>query len=50
MDGTEAAKLAERDRLAAAVSLAERFLGNIESVVHGKREEIKLVLTALLCP
>ena len=49
MDGTEAAKLAERDRLATAASLAERFLGNIESVVHGKREEIKLVLTALLC-
>jgi ATPase family associated with various cellular activities (AAA) len=28
---------------------AERFLDNIETVVHGKREEIKLVLAALIC-
>src|SRR5437773_5263587 len=28
---------------------AERFLDNIETVVHGKREQIKLVLAALLC-
>jgi MoxR-like ATPase len=26
-----------------------RFLANIETVVYGKREEIKLVLTALMC-
>ena len=28
---------------------AERFLDNIETVVHGKRQEIKLVLAALIC-
>src|SRR5881296_2546844 len=28
---------------------AERFLDNVETVVHGKREEIKLVLAALMC-
>src|SRR5438477_2984 len=33
---------------AAAAMLAERFLDNIETVVHGKREEIKLVLAALV--
>ncbi|HZC29269.1 MAG TPA: MoxR family ATPase [Gaiellaceae bacterium] len=32
-----------------AARLAERFLENIETVVHGKREEIKLVLAALVC-
>jgi MoxR-like ATPase len=35
--------------LAAAVALAERFLDNVETVIHGKREEIRLVLTALAC-
>jgi MoxR-like ATPase len=34
---------------AAASSTAEDFLDNIETVVHGKREEIKLVLAALIC-
>ena len=29
--------------------IAERFLDNIETVVYGKREEITLVLTALVC-
>src|SRR5438876_6994439 len=28
---------------------AERFLDNVETGVHGKREEIKLVLAALIC-
>src|SRR5204863_567946 len=36
------------DRFARAAVLAERFLENIETVVHGKREEIKLVLAALV--
>src|SRR6202011_2736083 len=27
----------------------ERFLANIETVIHGKREEIQLVLAALMC-
>jgi MoxR-like ATPase len=37
------------DELTAATSVAERFLDNIETVVHGKREQIKLVIAALLC-
>ena len=32
-----------------AGDIAARFLGNIETVVHGKRDEIKLVLSALMC-
>jgi MoxR-like ATPase len=32
-----------------AVGVAERLLGNVETVVHGKREEIRLVLAALAC-
>jgi MoxR-like ATPase len=41
----------ERDpeRFARASAVAVRFLDNIEHVVYGKREEIKLVLTALAC-
>ena len=35
--------------VSAAAALSERFLDNIETVVHGKREEIKLVLAALAC-
>jgi MoxR-like ATPase len=37
------------DELTAATSVADRFLDNIETVVHGKREQIKLVIAALLC-
>jgi MoxR-like ATPase len=48
METTEAARL-ESDRFAEAARIAERFLTNIETVVHGKREEIKLVLAALVC-
>ncbi len=32
-----------------ASGIADRLLDNVETVVHGKREEIKLVLAALLC-
>jgi MoxR-like ATPase len=32
-----------------AAAIAARFLDNIETVVRGKREEIKLVLAALVC-
>ena len=41
----------ERDpeRFARASAIAGRFLDNIEHVVYGKREEIKLVLTAMTC-
>src|SRR5665809_8346 len=37
------------ERFARASEIATRFIDNIESVVYGKREEIKLVLTALVC-
>jgi MoxR-like ATPase len=40
---------AEGRMLARPFDVAERFLANIETVIHGKREEIKLVLTALAC-
>jgi len=36
------------DELAAANDVAERFLDNIETVVHGKREQVKLVVAALM--
>ena len=32
-----------------AVGIAERLLANTETVVHGKRDEIRLVLAALAC-
>ena len=32
-----------------AIDVADRLLANIETVVQGKREEIRLVLTALAC-
>src|SRR6187549_3140616 len=32
-----------------AVDIAERLLANTETVVHGKTEEIRLVLSALAC-
>src|SRR5687768_8743645 len=41
--GTDSARFAE------ASDVAERFVDNIETVVYGKREEIKLVLAALVC-
>jgi MoxR-like ATPase len=37
------------ERLGRAVDVAERFLANIETVVHGKRPQISLVLAALVC-
>ncbi len=37
------------EHLAGALEISERFLDNIETVVYGKRDEIKLVLTALIC-
>jgi MoxR-like ATPase len=49
MEPTEAARLEGSDRFQRAAALAERFLDNIELVVHGKRGEIKLVLAALMC-
>jgi MoxR-like ATPase len=43
------AGVAETDELRVAVDVADRLLANIETVVHGKRDEIRLVLTALAC-
>ena len=40
---------AEPERFARASAVAGRFLDNIETVVYGKREEIQLVLTAMMC-
>ena len=42
------ARVAER-RFERAVGVAERFRANIETVIHGKTDEIKLVLAALTC-
>src|SRR5438132_3568506 len=49
MEPTQVARTGEDEFLERAGEIAERFLANIESVVHGKREEIKLVLAALMC-
>ena len=43
------APLTEAQTLERAAEIAERFLANIETVVYGKREEVKLVLSALIC-
>ena len=39
----------ESSRPAEASALAQRMLENVETVVHGKREEVALVLAALAC-
>jgi MoxR-like ATPase len=39
----------DREGLGQAPEVAARFLANIETVVRGKTEEIKLVLAALVC-
>jgi MoxR-like ATPase len=49
MEPTEVARLEGSDSFHEAAALSDRFLENIETVVHGKRDEIKLVLAALLC-
>jgi MoxR-like ATPase len=49
MESTEAARVEGSDPFQRAARLADRFLDNIETVVHGKREEIKLVAAALVC-
>src|SRR3954463_3825716 len=49
MEPTQVVRTSEDEFLEQAAEIAERFLANIESVVHGKREEIKLVLGALMC-
>lgn len=49
MAGFEAVESVPRARLERAGPIAARFLDNIETVVYGKRDEIKLVLSALAC-
>jgi MoxR-like ATPase len=44
-----ATETGREERLAAAVEIAGRLAGGIESVLRGKREELKLVLAALAC-
>jgi len=39
----------EPERFERAGAISDRLLDNIETVVHGKRDEIKLVLAALVC-
>src|SRR6266516_3957655 len=48
MEPIEAARIEESDRFTGATVLGERFLDNIESVVYGKREKVKLVVAALI--
>ena len=38
-----------QQRFEPAIDVATRLLDNIETVVYGKREEVKLVLAALMC-
>ena len=45
----EAPRLEEESAFDRAVEIAGWFLSNVETVVHGKTEEIKLVLAAMAC-
>jgi MoxR-like ATPase len=49
MDAIQPVRLQERESFDRARDVAGRFVANIETVVHGKREEVKLVLAALMC-
>jgi MoxR-like ATPase len=49
LEPTRVARAAEEELLPNAAAIAERLLANVERVVYGKRDELKLVLGALLC-
>jgi MoxR-like ATPase len=50
MEPTDAARVSTEDQsFERPYALADRFVDNIETVVYGKREEIKLVVAALIC-
>jgi MoxR-like ATPase len=49
MDRTERADTRGEERFQRAVGVSRRFADNIETVVHGKRREVELVLAALAC-
>ena len=44
-----ASELSSPTDVTSAIAIANRLLANIETVVHGKSEEIRLVLAALAC-
>src|ERR671934_150368 len=47
MEDTNVARLVRQEALVRAAATAERLVANIETVVHDKREEIELVLSAM---
>jgi MoxR-like ATPase len=47
MEDTNVARLVRQEALVRPAATAERFVANIETVVHDKREEIELVLAAM---
>ncbi len=49
LDGMATSAVTAGGELEHARAVAERFLRNVETVVHGKHDEIMLVLTALAC-
>jgi MoxR-like ATPase len=49
LDGMATTTVTAGGELDRARAVAERFLANVETVVHGKHDEIMLVLTALAC-
>ena len=49
MQGSDGARFRDERPIREAAAVAARLLDNIEHVVYGKREEIKLVLTAMIC-
>ena len=49
MTATEHDVGAHSERFAQAAVVVERLLDNIETVIHGKRSEIRLVLAAMAC-
>ncbi|HZG35737.1 MAG TPA: MoxR family ATPase [Gaiellaceae bacterium] len=49
MERGDAGTVLTSDAHAAAPALARRFVDNVETVVHGKRQQIELVLAALVC-
>ena len=49
MEPVQAASSQEASSFEWALDVARRLLGNVETVVYGKREEVTLVLAALAC-
>jgi MoxR-like ATPase len=49
MEAVPSQSRSEPERFARASEISDRFVDNVETIVYGKRDEIKLVLTALMC-